>query len=191
MYYAVISDLDRQVGRILRVLRETGQAENTIIIFTSDHGMSVGSHGLRGKQNMYEHTVNVPLIVCGPGIPENEKVHAQVYLRELFPTTCELAGVEVPENVEGKSFAKVLTGEEEGVHEEVYCYFRDCQRMVRDDRWKLIYYPLIARYQLFDLREDPFEKEDLAGSEEHGGTRERLKRKLEAWREAVGDPVEG
>lgn len=187
MYYAVISDLDDQVGRILAALDETGQRENTLIIYTSDHGLSLGSHGLRGKQNMYEHTVNVPLIVSGPGIPANERRDAQVYLRELFPTTCDVAGVEIPQNVEGKSFSKVLAGEEKSTHDEVFCYFRDCQRMVRKEGWKLIYYPLIDRYQLFDLGEDPYEQADLAGESKYKDRFEVLKKRLADWRVEVGD----
>ncbi len=190
MYYAIISDMDAQVGRILQTLAETGQSEHTIVIYTSDHGMAVGSHGLRGKQNMYEHTVNVPLIIAGPGIPENEKRDAQVYLRELFPTTCELAGIEIPEEVEGKSFAEVLKGNVAGAHQEVYCYFRDCQRMVRDDRWKLIYYPLIDRYQMFDLKEDPLELADLAQDTDSADVFGRLKDRLTAWRAEMGEGEE-
>ncbi|MEM9018462.1 MAG: sulfatase-like hydrolase/transferase, partial [Verrucomicrobiota bacterium] len=108
VYYSVIEDMDKQIGRILARLESTGQSENTIIIFTSDHGMACGSHGLRGKQNQYEHTINVPLIMKGPGIATDKKTKAQVYLRELFPTTCELAGIRIPDTVSADSFAPVV-----------------------------------------------------------------------------------
>ncbi|MFV1994725.1 MAG: sulfatase-like hydrolase/transferase [Verrucomicrobiales bacterium] len=190
MYYSVVTDLDRQVGRILKALDDSGQRENTVVIFTSDHGIAVGSHGLRGKQNMYEHTINVPLIVGGPGIEKGKVSDAQVYLRELFPTTCELAGVPVEAELDGRSFAPVLRGEQEDPRrDEIYGYFRDCQRMIRTDRWKLIHYPLIGRDQLFDLSRDPYELEDLSASADHREVREKLERRLETWRSEVGDPV--
>ncbi len=189
MYYAIIDHMDREIGRILGAIEASGKLENTIVIFTSDHGMSVGSHGLRGKQNMYEHTVNVPLIVCGPGIPAGRESDAPVYLRELFPTTCELAGIAIPDGVEGESFAGILKGEATSTREEVFCYFRDCQRMVREKRWKLIFYPHIGRTQLFDLEADPLELADLAEAPEHAGTRKRLEEKLERRRREAGDPM--
>ena len=100
--YAVISHLDEQLGRIFAALKSTGQAENTLILFTSDHGLAIGSHGLRGKQNMYEHTVAVPLVLAGPGVPEGARRDAPVYLSQLYPTSCELVGVKVPATVEAQ-----------------------------------------------------------------------------------------
>ena len=123
VYYSVVDYLDQQVGRIVAALEETGQLENTIIIYSSDHGMGVGSHGLRGKQSQYEHTINVPLIVAGPGVASGVRSDAQVYLRELYPTTCDLAGAEIPESVTGKSFADVLRGKTKQHHGEIFGYF--------------------------------------------------------------------
>ncbi len=91
VYYAVITDMDEQIGRILRALEETNQLDNTVLIFSSDQGLALGSHGLIGKQNLYEHTFGVPLLVRGPGIPRGAKRDAGCYLRDLFPTACELA----------------------------------------------------------------------------------------------------
>jgi len=103
MYYCVVTHMDEQIGRILQTLEDTGQAENTIVIFSSDHGVALGSHGLRGKQNMYEHTIGVPLVLRGPGIPRGHRRTAQVYLRDLFPTICNLTGTKAPETVEGQA----------------------------------------------------------------------------------------
>jgi arylsulfatase A-like enzyme len=189
VYYAVISDMDKQVGRIVEVLRETKQLDNTIIIFSSDHGLGVGSHGLRGKQSMYEHTINVPLIVAGPNIPEGETRDAQVYLRELYPTTCELVGIEVSKGVEGKSFAQVITGEASKIHDHVFCYFRDKQRMVRDSQWKLIHYPAIDRWQLFDLLADPDELTDLSADQTKADVLNRLRETLQSAQQAARDPL--
>jgi len=118
VYYSVIDYLDRQIGRIVQALEASGQLERTVIVFTSDHGMSVGSHGLRGKQNMYEHTINVPLLVAGPGISKRETT-AQVYLRDLYPTTCEWAGIPIPPSVTAKSLAPVLRGPSQTHREEI------------------------------------------------------------------------
>lgn len=167
VYYAVISHLDEQIGRILAVLKETGQVENTLVIFSSDHGLALGSHGLRGKQNMYEHTIGVPLMFRGPGIPKGKRFETQCYLRDLFPTVCDLAGVAVPPAVEGKSLAPVMAGKTKTLYPYVFGHFRDVQRMVRGERWKLISYPKIDMYQLFDLSHDPDELHNLAADPRH------------------------
>jgi arylsulfatase A-like enzyme len=189
MYYRIITYTDEQIGRIFAALEKNGQMENTIVIFSSDHGLGVGSHGIRGKQNMYEHTVNVPLVIAGPGIPKGETRGGQAYLRDLFPTTCELVGIAIPETVEGRSQAAVIKGARESVYDAVYCYFRDKQRMVRTDRWKLIHYPHLDRYQLFDLKSDPLEMNDLSADENHRDKFHELKVKLETWQREMNDPV--
>ncbi len=189
MYYSVISYLDAQVGRILKALDVTGQADNTIVFYTSDHGLAIGSHGLRGKQNMYEHTINVPLLVRGPDVPKNQRRDAAVYLRDLYPTTCEMAGVAIPETVEGRSFASVLQGKKKSIYPYIFGYFRNVQRMIRTDRWKLIYYPHIDRWQLFDLQNDPDELYDLAGDAKQKDVLRDLRGKLLAWRKEVNDPT--
>src|SRR3954467_7503043 len=114
-YYAVISHMDEQIGRILQALDDSGRRENTIVIFTSDHGLAIGSHGLVGKQNMYEHTINVPLVITGPGIRAGQRVDTQCYLRDLFPTMCELAGIAAPET-DGRSLVPAIHGEKTESH---------------------------------------------------------------------------
>ncbi len=190
VYYSVVDDMDTQIGRVLKALEATGEMDNTIIIFSSDHGMGVGSHGLRGKQNMYEHTINVPLVIAGPGIEAGASTDAQIYLRELYPTTCDLAGVEIPKEVTAESFGPVLRGEKDAHHETIYGYFRNDQRMMRtNDGWKIIYYPERVRYQMFNVSEDPFELNDLAGNPEHKEKMMELIAGLEAWRDEAGDPL--
>ena len=188
-YYALISQMDAEIGRILAALDETGQRENTIIIFTSDHGLAIGSHGLRGKQNMYEHTVNVPLLVSGPGIGRGRRSAAQLYLRDLYPTVCELTGVPIPSSVESRSMASVLRGDSEAGHDEVFCYFMDVQRMIRTDHWKLAHYPKIDRYQLFDLAADPLEMHDRAADPAHATKLAELQGRLRSAQQAAGDPL--
>lgn len=189
VYYAVISHMDEQVGRILAALKASGRQDNTIVIFTSDQGLAMGSHGLRGKQNMYEHTVGVPMILRGPGVPRGRRFGAQVYLRDVYPTACELAGAAIPESVEGRSFVPVLRGEAESIHPHVFCHFRDVQRMVRTDRWKLVHYPKIGRWQLFDVAADPLERRDLSAEARHAPVLAELRAKLKATQEQFGDPL--
>lgn len=188
-YYSVIDFLDTQVGRILEAVERSGQEENTIIIYSSDHGLAVGSHGLRGKQNMYEHTFNVPLIIAGPGIPSNEKTSAQVYLRDLFPTTCTLANIRAPASVTAKSFDGVIRNPQEPGRASVFGYFRDSQRMIRSGRWKLIHYPLLGNWQLFDLESDPDEITNLYFRDDLDPLRTRLTTQLQAWQKENGDPT--
>ncbi len=178
-YYAVIEQMDRQLGRILQALEETGQLQNTIIVFTSDHGVALGSHGLRGKQNMYEHTIRVPLILAGPGIPRNRRLAAQVHLRQLYPTVCRLCGVDVPRTVRARAFDRLLRGESSGPGEPyTFGYYGQVQRMVRTPRWKLIWYPKLRRVQLFHLESAPHERHDLSRAPRHREIKEKLWRVL-------------
>ena len=111
VYYAVVDHIDRQVGRMLDQLRADGRLANTVVIFTSDHGLALGSHGLMGKQNMYDHSIRVPFIIAGPGVVPGRRVQAFGYLRDLYPTVCEMAGVAIPKTVQGRSLANILKGQ--------------------------------------------------------------------------------
>ena len=166
-YYACITGFDHHIGRIFEQLKKSGQWDNTIIIFSADNGLSMGEHGLFGKQNLYEFGgMHVPLVVAGPGIAKG-KSEAFVYLMDLFPTFAEFAGAKIPDGVEGKSIVPILTGKQTKVRDVLYTAYRDCQRAIRDDRWKLIRYPLVDRTQLFDLSSDPHELVNLADKPEH------------------------
>ena len=161
-YYSCISGLDYNIGRIFEALKASGQWDNTIIIFSGDNGLSMGDHGLFGKQNLYEFGgMHVPLVIAGPGIVKG-KSEAFVYLMDLFPTFAEFAGASIPSGVEGKSIVPILKGKKTKVRDLLYTAYRSCQRSIRDDRWKLIRYPLINRNQLFDLSVDPYELNNLA-----------------------------
>ncbi|MBI3470798.1 MAG: sulfatase-like hydrolase/transferase, partial [Candidatus Solibacter usitatus] len=176
-YYACITCLDFHIGRILQSIEETGRAGNTIVLSTSDQGLAVGGrHGLMGKQNLYEHFKS-PLIVTGPGIRRGRS-SALVYMHDLFPTLCDLAGVRIPAGVEGSSLAPIIRGKQRQVRDSLFAVYKDCQRMVRDSRWKLIWYPKINRFQLFDLANDPWEIDDLAAKPLHASRLEQMKRRL-------------
>lgn len=189
VYYAVISHMDEQIGRIVAALRAGGQWDNTLLVFTSDQGLAMGSHGLRGKQNMYDHTLGVPMIFHGPGIPRGRRFDAQMYLRDIYPTVCDLVGVPVPKSVGARSVVPVLRGKSESVHEHVFGHFGKFQRMLRTDRWKLIHYPQIGRWQLFDLRADPLELHDLSVDARRAAVLAELRGKLKAAQEHFRDPL--
>lgn len=189
-YYAVISHMDEQIGKVLDVLDETGQAENTIVVFASDHGLALGSHGLMGKQNMYEHTINVPLIIRGPGISAGKLSHAQCYLRDLFPTFCDIAKAPYPETLQSKSLLPVLKNEVEEIYPFIVGYFQNAQRMIRTDRWKLIQYPEAEKRQLFDLKNDPLEMKNLAEKPELESVLQDLNDKLTTWLRQHHDPMQ-
>jgi arylsulfatase A-like enzyme len=160
-YYAVITAMDHHIGRLLGTLKDLGQYDNTIIVFSADHGLAVGSHGLFGKQNLYEDGMRVPLVFAGPGIPKGRS-EALVYLFDLYPTLCGFAGATAPAGIDGKSLKPIIEGKATGVRDAIFTAYRDVQRAVRNDRWKLIRYPQINRTQLFDLQADPHELHDLA-----------------------------
>jgi arylsulfatase A-like enzyme len=167
-YYAMITHLDAGVGRIMKALRDTGEYENTIFVFAGDNGLACGQHGLMGKQNHYEHSIRIPLIFAGPGIPRNETRTTYVYLLDIYPTLCELLGIDVPASVEGLSMVPALT-ESTPVRESLYFAYADLIRSAKDSRYKLALYSNGTRNyaQLFDLEDDPGELENLLAGDTH------------------------
>ncbi|VGO23144.1 sulfatase-like hydrolase/transferase [Pontiella sulfatireligans] len=188
-YYAIITHMDHEIGRILHTLEKTGQRENTIIVFTSDHGLACGQHGLVGKQNMFEHSMKPPLIFCGKGIPQGKTIDAPVYMQDLMPTTLELAGVKIPSAVEFKSLVPVIQGSEKEPYSAIYGAYKMAQRMVRMGDMKLIWYPDADKYLLFDVKKDPLEMNDLSSNSEQAGTLKRLKAELKRQQRKFNDPM--
>jgi arylsulfatase A-like enzyme len=167
-YYRYISYLDAQIGRVLDALEASPHARNTIVVFSADSGVARGSHGLVGKQNLYEFdSVRVPLLISGPGIPSNERSEALLYLFDLLPTLGGMCGVAGPEGSEGLNLEGCVREPTKPGRDSLMFAYRDVQRAVCDARWKLIRYPQVDRTQLFDLRADPHEATNLAGRPEH------------------------
>ena len=188
-YWAMLTHMDEHMGRVVQALEATGRAHNTIIIHTADHGLAVGQHGLLGKQNMYEHSIRVPLLISGPGIPRNERRDCLCYQLDLFPTLCDLLGLPVPPSVESSSLMPVIRGEAARVRANQFHAYMDVQRAVRDERWKLIEYCVegTRRTQLFDLEDDPWEMSDLAGDAQGAPEVERLRGELARWQRELDD----
>lgn len=187
-YYAAITFMDQQIGRILAALEASGQAGNTIIVFSSDHGLALGSHGLLGKQNLYEHSMRAPLILAGPGIPAGRRSAALCHLLDIFPTLGDLTGVAAPAGSEGLSLRPALNGQATG-RRVIGTAYRNVQRAICDGRWKLIAYPKVPRVQLFDLHNDPDERHDLAGDPAQAARLATLVSALVTWQREQGDPL--
>jgi arylsulfatase A-like enzyme len=163
--FACSDNIDTQIGRVLDKLREMGELENTYIFYTADHGMAIGRHGLQGKQNLYEHTWRVPLIVKGPGIKAGSRVPGNIYLLDVLSTLCDLAGIQAPETSEGISFKPVLEGKQQTVRDVLYGVYnggtKPGMRCVKQGNWKLIKYDVldgrVRETQLFNLAQNPHE----------------------------------
>lgn len=165
-YYASTSYWDAQAGRVIAALKAAGQFDNTLFVIAGDNGLSLGEHGLLGKQNLYEFGgMHVPLVFSGPGIPKGQ-TQAFAYLMDIYPTLCELTGVAIPPGLDAKSLAPVITGKAPSVRDVCFTSYMNNQRAVRNSRWKLIRYPLINKTQLFDLQADPHEMADLSAKPE-------------------------
>jgi len=215
--YACIEQIDRQIGRVLKQLEAMGELDNTYIFFTSDHGIAVGRHGLTGKQNLYEHTWRVPLIVRGPGIKAGSRALGNTYLMDVLPTMCDLAGIPQSDMMDGLSFKSVLLGRQEQIRDVLYGVYcggtKPGMRAVKKGDWKLIKYDTldgkVRKTQLFNLRENPNEllKEhhdsavaaltnnqpqknqiNLAGDPRYADKRAEMEALLLAQQKKMGDP---
>ncbi len=162
-YYAMITHLDHQLGRIMDKLEKKGLLENTIVIYAADNGLAVGQHGLFGKQSLYEHSVRVPMIFSGKNIKAGEKTDALVYISDIFPTICDLLSFDTPVSVNCKSFAKVLDNSSNKSREHLYFAYVDKIRGVKKDNYKYVQHRHagIKTHSLFDLVKDPYEMANL------------------------------
>ncbi|MFN0165793.1 MAG: sulfatase-like hydrolase/transferase [Bryobacteraceae bacterium] len=191
-YYGMISEVDHNIGRILDALEASGEADNTFIVFAGDNGLAVGRHGLFGKQNLYEHSLRVPLVISGPGLPRGKRSLALCHIMDICPTILDLAGVPIPREIESRSLGPVLRDPQTRHRDAIVFGYANLQRGIRDERWKLLEYNVAGKRttQLFDLKNDPWEMNNLAaaasGQPRIASMRERLKRELRA----AGDIVD-
>jgi arylsulfatase A-like enzyme len=186
-YYRYISFLDVQVGRILDAVDASPFAANTIIVYTADSGVARGSHGLIGKQNLYEHSMRVPLIVAGPGIAADKRSDAMCYLFDVMPTLGKLCGVAASKDSQGQEFTAVLKDPSQPARPFLMFGYKTVQKALNDGRWKLIRYPHVDRTQLFDLQSDPFETKDLSALPEHAERINAMLAKLGTEMKSDGD----
>lgn len=201
-YYGMISHMDDRIGRIISTLEARGLADNTVVIYSADHGVAVGQHGLMGKQNLYEHSTHVPLLMAGPGIKAGQRVSRLVGHPDITATMLTLAGLDPAMAADGRTLMPALQGDElADWREYAGAAYRFTQRSVRDARWKLIRYGLNPDYedggeqtrgsdvvQLFDLASDPWEQVNLAWDHRLAEVRVRLEEALLVWQLEAGDP---
>lgn len=203
-YRALVEHLDDAIGRILTAAAAREDSRPTLVVFAADNGLALGSHGLLGKQSVFEHSLRVPLVLAGPGVPAGAPVNALVYLADLYPTVLEACGV-APDTaaaeplgeargnrtgvVLGQSLWPLVRGERDAVRDSLMLAVGTTQRAVTDGRYKLIRYPEIDRARLFDLASDPHERFDLAARPEHAARLAALTARLRAWQLELGDPA--
>lgn len=178
-YFALITHLDQQIGRIMASLEQSGKANNTWIFFTADHGLAVGNHGLIGKQNMYDHSIRVPFIAVGPSATPGRRISTPIYLQDAMATSLELAKVPKPAAVEFHSLMPLLGNENaEPPYSAIYGAYLKLQRCIVYKNWKLIVYPEANVVRLYDLKNDPLELRDVAADPAYSGMRKELFVKL-------------
>lgn len=190
-YYAIITHMDAQIGRVLDALEKSGKKDETHIVFTADHGLGVGKHGLFGKQNMYDHSVRVPFIVAGPGVAEGARNDAPIYLQDVVPTTLDWAGLKTPEHIQFESIQPHLAGK--GTKRKaIYGGYLGVQRSITAGGYKLIIYPEAGVKRLYHVRRDPHELADLLEqpTPEATSKAESLGKRFLKLRESCGDTLE-
>lgn len=190
-YYANVSLIDEQIGGLLEALERRGVLDDTVIIFTSDHGDALNDHGHSQKWTMYEPSVHVPAIMWAPGrLPAGRRVDDLVSLMDIGPTVLELAGLTPPEWMEARSLLPAMNSHPD--HQPRRHVFSEHARdfiltgtelmtMVRDERYKLVEFSDHDRGQLFDLQADPFEEHDRWDDPELAEVRERLHLAIHTW----------
>ena len=199
-YYAMIEQLDTEVGRMLQALEDTGQAENTIVIYSSDHGEMLGDHGIFEKgPYFYEGLIRVPLIIRWPGkYKAGLRSDALVELVDLAPTLLEAAGVVVPERMQGKSLTPLLTGQTTAHRDSIFCEFFDSLAIydpppmavcVRTERYKIVHYQKLNTGELYDLHKDPEESYNLWDDSSARPVREQLMHTMVARMVDTVDPI--
>jgi arylsulfatase A-like enzyme len=208
-YYAIITHLDAQIGRVIAALKESGLYERTLVVMAGDSGLAVGNHGLLGKQNIYdEDGVHVPFMLSGGWMRKEDRGRREAalcYIHDILPTICELTGVPTPKSAGGRSLVPVIYGKVDRIRNSTYHAYRQYQRAYRQGDFKLIEYVrapdrdkvrgvFVAGSrvtQLFNVAEDPWETFNLADFPEY---RERVATMRTAMREksnALGDKADG
>lgn len=190
-YYAMIAEVDAQIGRILDTIDSSPDGANTFVIWAADNGLAVGQHGLLGKQNLYDHSWRVPMVISGPGIPGNRRAETLCHIMDLCPTIAELAGLSMPSATDARSLVPALRNQNTTIRDSVVGAYRDVQRAIRDERWKLILYNVDGKRttQLFDLKTDPLEMTNLAGRPEQQSRITAMTASLQRQLQQFGDPT--
>ncbi len=181
-YYASVAYMDAQVGKVLDALERSGQADNTLVIFTSDHGYHLGEHDFWAKVSLRDESAMVPLIVKVPG-KKPAVCHSLVELIDLYPTIAQLCGLDVPARLQGRDLSPMFDDPSFSVRDAAFCVAPSSRGfLLREDRWAYLQYAEDASkgIELFDMEEDPKQYTNLAARPDHQAEVERLKAKLAA-----------
>ncbi len=192
-YYAMVTEMDTEVGRILTALDASGLAKNTIVVFASDNGLAMGQHGLLGKQNLYEHSIRVPMIMKGPGIPTGKAFPGFVYLSDIAPTLYDMLKIKAPPTTEARSFATAFKDPGFRSRSFIYNVYGHWSRSIKtNDGFKLILYNVDGqqRQQLFDLKKDPWETTDLSDKPAYQQKINQLRTQLQQDMQQTGDALQ-
>jgi len=179
-----ITHLDDRVGEIIEALKKRGSWENTVVVFSVDHGDRMGEHGIVSKCGFEEGSVRVPLIIGGPAVPletRGFRSASPVSFLDLFPTFLDLAGGDIPDYCQGMSLLPIVTGQADHVHDAVFSEIangKSFNYMVRDRQWKWYTHGRSGKECLFDMVTDPRETDNLASQPGHAGTTQRLRDRL-------------
>ena len=197
-YFTAVTEMDRNIGRLVDWLESRGRLERTLVFFTGDNGMNLGHHGVWGKGNgtlplnMYEESVKVPFIAAGPGLAAGGAVCDELLSHyDFMPTLLDLLGVEGPGDTRlpGRSFAPLLRGEGDGGRDRLVVFDEyGPTRMIRTERWKLVRRFPAGPDELYDLAADPGEERNLAGRPERARIAAELCGELDEWFRAHADP---
>jgi arylsulfatase len=188
-YYGTCTLIDDWVGRIVAVLKERGLYDDTIILYTSDHGDLLGDHGLVYKQCFYEQSVRAPLIFHAPRFFPSRRLKALVESIDIFSTFCDLGGTWPGMGVQGRSLLPLLEGKAEDMHREAAFSENYFGRMVRYQEYKMVYYPGKSYGELYNLEEDPAEQVNLWDKLQDSGIKRQLKDLLLDWAFVSEDPL--
>jgi len=191
-YFAILSHADAQIGRVLDELDRQGLTDDTVVAFSGDHGLALGEHGLMGKQSCYDHSVRVPLVLAGPGVPAGQVCDDLVYQASIYATLCDLTGVAPPAGLEFPSLVPLLARPDaapptEVAETAVFVGYKDFQRLIRTRTHALIAYRDARRVQLFDLTTDPWQAHDLADDPARRDLIDRLLARLRERQAALDD----
>ncbi|WKX76604.1 sulfatase-like hydrolase/transferase [Zobellia laminariae] len=205
-YYAIITHLDDQIGKVIASLKESGAYENTLIVFAGDSGLAVGNHGLMGKQNIYdEDGVHIPLVFSGNLIKDKgSKREAFAYNFDIFPTIFDFIGVDAPSSVTGESLLPVIYKEKTSFRDYTYHAYKQFQRAYRTGDYKLIEYVRANNYdkkngetikgsrvtQLFNIKNDPWEVYDLSFFPEYAEQVKTMRKEMKEKANELGDTKE-
>jgi iduronate 2-sulfatase len=174
-YYASVSFMDAMTGKVMKALEETGQRDNTVVIFTSDHGYHLGEHDLWSKVSIHEESARVPLIISMPGKPP-AVCNSLVELLDLYPTVSRICGLKIPGNVQGTDISPTLDDPKVKVHDAILSSGKG--RLYREERWALLDYG--KNGELYDMKNDPKQYTSLFGNPEYAEIVAELRQKLKA-----------